>query len=163
MKFLVMGLPGSGKTTLAKPFAELIGAIHLDGNEIRTRYDDLDLSCHGCLKQAERMRHLADGCVLAGKMVVADFVCPLDWTRKEFDADYTIFMDTIETSKHEDTNVMFMPPFASEIDYHVKEWFDDTHAQLMLVIDNYLAKKDDIKHDRPSGTSMKNLLVTKQK
>lgn len=163
MKFLVMGLPGSGKTTLAKPFAELIGAIHLDGNEIRTRYDDLDLSCHGCLKQAERMRHLADGCVLAGKMVVADFVCPLDWTRKEFDADYTIFMDTIETSKHEDTTVMFMPPFASEIDYHVKEWFDDTHAQLMLVIDNYLAKKDDIKHDRPSGTSMKNLLVTKQK
>ena len=44
MKFLVMGLPGSGKTTLAKPFAELIGAIHLNADEIRTRYDDWDFS-----------------------------------------------------------------------------------------------------------------------
>ena len=96
MKFLVMGLPGSGKTTLAKPFAELIGAIHLNADEIRTRYDDWDFSCNGRLRQAERMRNLADGCVLAGKMVVADFICPLDWTRKEFEADYTIWMDTID-------------------------------------------------------------------
>ena len=162
MKFLVMGLPGSGKTTLSKPFAELIGAVHLDGNEIRTKYNDWDFEWEGRAHQAERMRHLADGCVLAGRMVVADFVCPLDWTRKEFDADYTIFMDTIESSEYKDTNVMFQKPFPNEIDYHVKGWFNDTHAQLMLVVENYMSRIADEKADRPIGTTMKNLLVTKQ-
>ena len=47
MKILIFGLPGSGKTTLAKPFAELIGGLHLNADEVRTRYDDWDFSLEG--------------------------------------------------------------------------------------------------------------------
>ena len=71
MKILIFGLPGSGKTTLAKPFAELIGGIHINADVVRTSYDDWDFSPEGRIRQAQRMRHLADGVVMAGKIAVA--------------------------------------------------------------------------------------------
>ena len=76
MKCLVMGLSGSGKTTLAKPLAELIGGVHLNADDIRKKYDDWDFSNEGRLRQAERMLHLANGVEMAGKIAIADFVCP---------------------------------------------------------------------------------------
>ena len=41
------------------------------------------------------MRHLADGVVKAGKIAVADFVCSQLKQEKIFDADFTVWMDTI--------------------------------------------------------------------
>ena len=76
MKVLIFGLPGTGKTTLAKPFAELINGVHLNADDIRKRYDDWDFTSSGRIRQAQRMRHLADGIVMADKIAVADFVCP---------------------------------------------------------------------------------------
>jgi len=84
MKILIFGLPGSGKTTLAKPFAELIGGLHLNADEVRTRYDDWDFSLEGRIRQAQRMRYLADGVVMAGGIAIADFVCPTEHAREEF-------------------------------------------------------------------------------
>ena len=69
---------GSGKTTLAKPFAELIGGVYLNADEIRKEYNDWDC-VEGRHRQAFRMRCLADGVVKAGKIAVADFIAP---TRK---------------------------------------------------------------------------------
>ena len=71
-KILILGLPGSGKTTLARPFAELIGGVHLNADDIRSKYNDWDFTLKGRLRQAQRMRYLADGVVLAGKIAVAD-------------------------------------------------------------------------------------------
>ena len=64
MKILIFGLPGSGKTTLAKPFAELINGVHINADAVRERYKDWDFSPEGRLRQAQRMRHLADGVLL---------------------------------------------------------------------------------------------------
>ena len=47
MKLLIMGLPGSGKTTLAKPFADLIGGIHINADSVREKYNDWDFSPEG--------------------------------------------------------------------------------------------------------------------
>ena len=138
MKILIFGLPGSGKTTLAKPFAELINGIHLNADVIRERYKDWDFSPEGRIRQAQRMRHLADGVVMGGKIAVADFVCPTDRARQEFDPDFTVWMDTIDEGRFEDTNKMFETPV--KCSYHVKQWFNDTHAQLLEVVKRYMEK-----------------------
>ena len=47
-----------------------------NADDVRKRYDDWDF-IEGLIRQAQRMRHLADGVVMAGKIAVADFVCLL--------------------------------------------------------------------------------------
>lgn len=136
MKILIFGLPGSGKTTLAKPFADLIGGVHLNADAIRKHYDDWDFTPEGRMRQAARMRYLADGVVMAGRVAIADFVCPTEQARMEFNPDFTVWMDTIEEGRFEDTNKMFVKP--PHCDYHVSEWFDDTHAQLMQVVATWM-------------------------
>ncbi len=131
-----MGLPGSGKSTLAEPFARLIGGVWLNADQIRTEYDDWDFSPEGRMRQAMRMKYLADGVAKAGRIAVADFVCPTEKARSQFGADYVIWMDTIREGRFEDTNRMFEPP--TKVDYHVKEWFTDTHEQLAKVVAKYI-------------------------
>lgn len=138
MKILLFGLPGSGKTTLAKPLAELLGAVHINADAVREEYNDWDFSPEGRMRQAQRMKYLADGIVKAGKICVADFVAPTDQARVEFDADFTVWMDTIKEGRFEDTNKMFVKP--DSVDYHVSEWFDDTHVVLFKVIQKYMER-----------------------
>ena len=140
MKILIFGLPGSGKTTLAQPFAELINGVHLNADAVRDKYDDWDFTLEGRIRQAQRMRYLADGVVMADKIAVADFVCPTETARQEFAPDFTVWMDTIKTGRFEDTNKMFEAP--PECNYHVSEWFDDTHAELIRVIKTYMERNN---------------------
>lgn len=135
-KILIMGLPGSGKSTLAEPFARLIGGVWLNADAVRTEYNDWDFSPEGRIRQAMRMRYLADGVAKAGKIAVADFVCPTERAREEFAADYVIWMDTIREGRFEDTNKMFERPV--KVDYHVEGWFTDTHEQLARVVTKYI-------------------------
>ena len=138
MKILIFGLPGSGKSTLAKPFADLIGGVHINADAIRTEYNDWDFSLEGRNRQASRMKYLADGVVKAGKIAVADFVCPTHLTRLEFNADYTVWMDTISVGDYPDTNALFEKPVNDDIDYHVERWFDNAHEQLMPVVQRWM-------------------------
>ena len=136
MKILIFGLPGSGKSTLAEPFAKLVGGIWLNADAVRKEYDDWDFTPEGRMRQAQRMKFLADGVVKAGKIAVADFVCPTEAARAEFAPDFTVWMDTIKEGRFEDTNKMFEKP--ASFDYHVAEWFSDTHLQLMQVVTSYM-------------------------
>ena len=152
MKILICGLPGSGKSTLAEPFAELIGAVWINADQVREKYNDWDFSPEGRIRQAQRMQYLSDGAVMAGKIAVADFVAPTEAARAAFNPDYVVWMDTVNKSQSvngpaahgstfEQTDKMFEPPV--NCDYHVANWFDDTHAQLVQVVKNYMLRQQD--------------------
>tara|TARA_B100000941_G_scaffold281507_1_gene249007 strand:+ start:1143 stop:1580 length:438 start_codon:yes stop_codon:yes gene_type:complete len=129
MKILIMGLPGSGKTTLAKHLVPMFNAVWLNADEVRKEADDWDFSPEGRQRQSSRMRTLAEKAVSKNRVVVADFVCPTQQTRKEFGADYTIWMNTIKEGRFDDTNKMFEAP--NDYDFKVSHKEADMWAFLI--------------------------------
>tara|TARA_B100001057_G_scaffold112115_1_gene110237 strand:+ start:3191 stop:3628 length:438 start_codon:yes stop_codon:yes gene_type:complete len=129
MKILIMGLPGSGKTTLAKLLAPMFNSVWLNADKVRKDADDWDFSPEGRKRQSLRMWTLAEEAIDNNRVVVADFVCPTEDTRKEFKADYTIWMDTIKEGRFEDTNKMFEPP--TKYDFKVGHMEADMWAFLI--------------------------------
>jgi adenylylsulfate kinase len=113
MRILIMGLPGAGKTTLAQALRDLIQdndktVEWFNADLVRQAYDDWDFSDEGRIRQSLRMRELADK--INSDYVICDFVCPLPVMRDNFDADFVIWVDTIEQGRYEDTNRAFISP-----------------------------------------------------
>ena len=110
MKILIMGLPGSGKTTLASKLIKQIKAKWLNADEIRKEANDWDFSTEGRIRQSKRMADLANKYKSEGHIVIADFVCPLPKSRELFAPDILIWVDTIKKGRFEDTNKIFVEP-----------------------------------------------------
>ena len=124
MKILIMGLPGSGKSTFAKKLVEDLNELGksaewFNADSIREAIGDWDFSEEGRIRQAERMKRFAEGATTMGKIAVCDFVCPTQKLRNIFDADVVVWLDTISISKYEDTNKLFEEP--THYDYRVTE------------------------------------------
>lgn len=113
MKILILGLPGSGKSTLARELAYHFLIPHHNADTYREMFDDWDFSHEGRLRQAKRM---------AAQNGILDFVCPLKALRDIVEADFTIWMNTINEGRFEDTNKLFEVP--ESYDLEVKEWID---------------------------------------
>ena len=131
-KILIMGLPGAGKTSLAKLLVPMFNAVSLNEYEVRKEANDWDFSEIGRSIQTNRMKRLADKAIQDNRNVIADFVCPTEHTREDFDADYIIWMDTIKESEFEDTNKLFEQP--KNFDFKV------THKEATMWA--YLIKQD---------------------
>jgi adenylylsulfate kinase len=114
---LIMGLPGSGKTTLANEFAPMLYAKRLNADEVRKEANDWDFSEEGRKRQAKRMADFALKLKNEGNNVVADFICPTPEARSLFPADFVIWVDTINKGRYEDTNKLFVKP--NKFDFHV--------------------------------------------
>ena len=135
-RILIMGLPGAGKTYLAqalKKYLETngdlmkinpsrvmnyegipgpdfmnVGVDWFNADDIRKKYNDWDFSDAGRIRQSLRMFQFAIEC--SGEYVICDFVAPLVEMRNNFKADWTIWVDTIDKGRYEDTNKAFVPP-----------------------------------------------------
>ena len=102
MKILIFGLPGSGKTTLAKDLKERLRAVHWNADAVRANINkDLGFTDADRIEQATRMGWLCDQVVAAGHWAIADFVCPTPDTRAAFGPAVTIWMDTIKKGRFE--------------------------------------------------------------
>ena len=128
MKILVMGLPGIGKTYLSERLQPLLESAWYNADKVRTMAGDWDFSEEGRLRQSLRMKSVADFESAHNRIVICDFVCPTMETRKIFEADITIWLDTIEKGRFEDTNALFEPP--QQVDFHIKEWNDHNHIDI---------------------------------
>ena len=105
-----MGLPGSGKTTLASKLVPLLNAKWLNNDKVRREANDWDFSEEARVRQAKRMADLAEKYKEEGHYVVADFICPTPKARELFNADYVVWVDTIDKGRFDDTNAMFVKP-----------------------------------------------------
>jgi len=113
-RILVMGLPGAGKTYLAQYIVDhlqnekkKVGWLNAD--DVRKKYNDWDFSYEGRIRQSIRMRELADEMTWCD-YVICDFIAPLPEMRNNFKANWTVWVDTIEKGRFEDTNKIFTPP-----------------------------------------------------
>jgi hypothetical protein len=133
-RILVMGLPGAGKTYFAerlKKYLEDNSSIEtipisrmteyeaapttykskvdwFNADDVRKKFNDWDFSKEGRIRQSLRMFEFAIKCT--GDFVICDFVAPLVEMRNNYKADWTIWIDTIEKGRYEDTNKAFVPP-----------------------------------------------------
>lgn len=125
-----MGLPGSGKTTLARHLVLKLKAVHFNADEVRANINkDLGFALEDRLEHARRMGWLCDQVVKADQWAVADFVCPTKQTRAAFGAAFVIFMNTIREGRFEDTNRMFEPPDAGEYNLVINSFDAENHAE----------------------------------
>ena len=159
-KILIMGLPGAGKTFLATalkkyieensniknfPMYRAINMEHVpttykctvdwfNADEIRKKYNDWDFSREGRIRQSLRMAEFALNCT--SDFVICDFVAPLVEMRNNFKADWTIWVDTIDQGRFDDTNKAFIPP--EVYDFRITEQNADKWAEFIgqHILDN---------------------------
>lgn len=134
-KILIMGLPGSGKTTLAKKVVKILNADWLNADVIRGKYNDWDFSDEGIVRQVTRMRDIAQKS--KKKYVVADFVCPLHKQIKIFKPNFIFWMDTIQKGRFESMNKIFKNPKKFDLKFTEK----NLEINLLQIKDKILGYK----------------------
>jgi cytidyltransferase-like protein len=139
-KILIMGLPGSGKTTLSAALAPLLNAVVFNADAVRANLSrDLGFSHQDRVEHARRMGWVCDRVVEAGGTVIADFICPTAETRAAFGEAFVIWVDRIEAGRFEDTNRMFVAPDRFDLrvtaDGAPQYWAEHALAQLRPAFD----------------------------
>ena len=139
-----MGLPGSGKTTLAANLMKLLVSENLpvkwfSDDMVREAFNDSDFSDQGSMKHFLRMRELSRIAALQNFIVISDLVAPTNINQLSYRPDMLIWMDTVKTSKFKNTNEIFEPPRLYT--FRVRKKNAKLWAQ--IIFDNIMGKVND--------------------
>ena len=134
-----MGLPGSGKTYLSQHILDVLQNEKktvgwLNADDVRKKFNDWDFSHEGRIRQSKRMAELAESQYGTFDYVICDFVAPLPEMRNNFKADWTVWVDTIDKGRFEDTNKMFVAPEVYDFritEQHGEKWGEFIAAHIL--------------------------------
>ena len=149
-KILIMGLPGAGKTFLAKEIYKDLSAVWINADAIRKTYKDWDFSRKGRIRQARRLNTLSNKYINKGKNVVVDFVCPNKDSFNNFKADFVVWVDTIKKGRYirkhlDDLNLIFKKPKK----FNLRVTSKDTKVWKIILLD--ILKKNKWDNQKPTA------------
>ena len=121
LKILICGLPGAGKTTLAKELAYHFQIPHHNADVARERTQNYDFGAVGRSRQALYMY---------SQWGILDFIAPTEYHRLLCQPDFIIWMNTITEGRFEDTNKLFEKPENPDIE--VTKWIGKTKLRKCL-------------------------------
>jgi adenylylsulfate kinase len=150
MKILVMGLPGSGKTTFATQLVKAIEGVGLrvklfDGDAVRAETGNWDFTAEGRERQCIDMRNRLEEAGESGPVGIAAFVCPLPKLRSLLDPDIVVLMDRIVESAYPDTDKIFIPPPYPDIIVTAKTSMKTAVAQVLYILHSMRQQLDTTK------------------
>ena len=130
-----MGLPGAGKTTLARALAPMLDAVLFNADAVRAgEHRDLGFSLADRIEQARRMGVLCDRVVSQGRTAIADFICPTAKTRAAFGPALVVFVDRIKEGRFPDTNKIFVAPERCDVHVTAEGSPQDWAAQIKALL-----------------------------
>lgn len=135
MIIVISGLPGAGKTSLAKEIVRRTNAIHLNADDVRSDLSsDLGFSIEDRKEQARRLGAMARLLSKQSQLVVVDFVNPTEETRKAFGYfDYFVWVDRIDFGRFEDTNSIWEAPSGFDLKINAGQTIEE---EAIMVLSN---------------------------
>ena len=129
----IIGLPGSGKTTLAKEIVRRTNAIHLNADNVRsTLNSDLGFSIDDRIENARRLGAMAKILSEQNYLVVVDFVNPTNTTREAFgSSDFIVWINRKGNNKYQDTLTIWEKPLKADLVIYPESSVEDS-AKLVL-------------------------------
>lgn len=117
IRILICGLPGTGKTTMAKELGQALGVIAavFDGDKVRAAARIWDFSPAGRQWQAETMNGLCAAAESRGQIGIASFICPTQQLRETFrwgnQRTFVIWLnrESAKAKQYPDTVKLFQP------------------------------------------------------
>ena len=129
-----MGLPGSGKTTLAEKLVSKLGAAWFNADAVRQDiYSELGFSEEDRIAHAKRMENFVIGQEWGGLMLLQTLFAQQKKPRDAFNADFVVWVDRIMEGRYEDTNKMFQRPMNYDVrltDGTADEWVNQVMEKL---------------------------------
>lgn len=139
MIIVISGLPGAGKTTLAKEIVRRTNAIHINADDVRAGLSsDLGFSIDDRKEQARRLGSMARLISNQGHLVVVDFVNPTKDTRESFgEYDYFVWVDRIKSGIFQDTNGIWQDPEDFDLRIKVGKTVKEEAVELLRTFNIY--------------------------
>ena len=135
-RILVMGLPGSSRSSIAHKIANIIGgdASILDSYGLRHQVKDIDFTEDGQMRHCYRILNLARSATTP--VTIINMACPLPKMREILNPDIVVWASDGDKCQYEELTKMFVPPMMYDI-----ECKDNTEDTINTIIRRMMTKR----------------------